>query len=605
MPVLSVVFLLGLLIVLASLQYKWLGQISDAEREHLQNRLQDDTKRFAEDFDREIQSVYFNFQLNARDFREQNWNSFNKRLVSWNNQTRFPELIKNVYFIKKDDFQTLLKFDDKAAAFEKTEWSDDLTNLGRKLKSENDFNPILPDPAALAIPVFDSNDDDVRQIIVRTKEIHSDNIKTESKMKLPSKYGFLIVYLNEDVIKNQIIPALVEKYFSNTEGASYKLSISDQANRTIFQAQPENIAAPDSTVKLFSLKPTAFKLMRQNGGEDLLKSPVAKSENFIYKQSVLTKTTTSNKNEILTVDVKGADEEKPRITVFESKNENSDGIWTLNIQHSDGSLEQFVTNTRRRNLAVSFGILSLLATSILLIFLSAQRSKLLAQRQIDFVSAVSHEFRTPLAVIYSAGENLSDGVIRSETKVASYGNLIKGEGGKLSAMVEQILEFAGADSGKKKYDLRETDVRKIIETAIAECQPLLRAKDFTIEENIAENLPHISADANALSHALQNLIINAVKYSNNDRQLNLSVRNGGREIKITVADKGIGIEKREIGQIFKPFYRSKSVVDAQIHGNGLGLSLVKQTVEAHGGKISVESEIGKGSRFIIHLPLNI
>ena len=605
MPVLSVVFLLGLLIVLASLQYKWLGQISDAEREHLQNRLQDDTKRFAEDFDREIQSVYFNFQLNARDFREQNWNSFNKRLVSWNNQTRFPELIKNVYFIKKDDFQTLLKFDDKAAAFEKTEWSDDLTNLGRKLKSENDFNPILPDPAALAIPVFDSNDDDVRQIIVRTKEIHSDNIKTESKMKLPSKYGFLIVYLNEDVIKNQIIPALMEKYFSNTEGASYKLSISDQANRMIFQTQPENIAAPDSTVKLFSLKPTAFKLMRQNGGEDLLKSPVAKSENFIYKQSVLTKTTTSNKNEILTVDVKGADEEKPRITVFESKNENSDGIWTLNIQHSDGSLEQFVTNTRRRNLAVSFGILSLLATSILLIFLSAQRSKLLAQRQIDFVSAVSHEFRTPLAVIYSAGENLSDGVIRSETKVASYGNLIKGEGGKLSAMVEQILEFAGADSGKKKYDLRETDVRKIIETAIAECQPLLRAKDFTIEENIAENLPHISADANALSHALQNLIINAVKYSNNDRQLNLSVRNGGREIKITVADKGIGIEKREIGQIFKPFYRSKSVVDAQIHGNGLGLSLVKQTVEAHGGKISVESEIGKGSRFIIHLPLNI
>ncbi len=111
--------------------------------------------------------------------------------------------------------------------------------------------------------------------------------------------------------------------------------------------------------------------------------------------------------------MKKADDEKPRIAVFDSKGENSDGIWTLNIQHNDGSLEQFVTNTRRKNLAVSFGILSLLAASIVLIFLSAQRSKLLAQRQIDFVSAVSHEFRTPLAVIYSAGENLTDGVVNS------------------------------------------------------------------------------------------------------------------------------------------------------------------------------------------------
>ena len=200
----------------------------------------------------------------------------------------------------------------------------------------------------------------------------------------------------------------------------------------------------------------------------------------------------------------------------------------------------------RRNLAVSFGILTLLAASIVLVFLSAQRAKLFAQRQINFVSAVSHEFRTPLAVIYSAGENLSDGVIRDETKITNYGNLIKGEGKKLSAMVEQILDFAGANSGRKKYDLREIDIKKVVEKAIAECQPLLQEKGFTLEKDVAENLSTISADANALSGAIQNLITNAVKYGNGDDWLKISAHNGDGKIKIIVEDQGMGIEKREI-----------------------------------------------------------
>ena len=282
----------------------------------------------------------------------------------------------------------------------------------------------------------------------------------------------------------------------------------------------------------------------------------------------------------------------------------NNGLWVLKVRHADGSLEQFISNTRRKNLAISFGILSLLAVSVVLIFLSAQRAKRFAQKQIDFVSAVSHEFRTPLAVIYSAGENLTDGVVSSEMQVAKYGDLIKREGKKMSQMVEQILEFAGARSGRKKYDLREIDVGDLIADAVKECQPLIDEKGFAVEKDVAENLPNITADANALGQAIQNLIVNSIKYSNGNRWVKVSAKNGDGDIKITVEDKGIGISKKEISQIFQPFYRSKSVVDAQIHGNGLGLSLIKQTVEAHGGKISVESEIGKGSRFTVHLPLN-
>ena len=239
-----------------------------------------------------------------------------------------------------------------------------------------------------------------------------------------------------------------------------------------------------------------------------------------------------------------------------------------------------------------------------MIFASSQRAKMLAQRQVEFVSSVSHEFRTPLAVIYSAGENLADGVAKEQTQVSRYGDLIKGEGKKLSRMVEQILEFAGANSGKKKYDLREVDVIEIIEKAIAECEPMIKENNFTVEREIAGDLPKIIADKNALSQAFQNLIANSIKYSNGNGWLKISAKNGGGKIKIVVEDKGIGISAKDLRHIFEPFYRAKSVVDEQIRGSGLGLSLVKQTVEAHGGRVSAESELKKeaDSRF---LPLNI
>ena len=463
--------------------------------------------------------------------------------------------------------------------------------------------PILEKPIGLAIPVSDGRDD-IKQIIVRTKQPEINNIKTEARVEMPPKYGFLIVFLDENVIKNQIIPELVKKYFINSESANYNLSISDQNDETIFQTNDGKISSADSTAKLFSLKPGGFNFVRESGDKIQLNRQIRTNRRFIYTEKSLSNTVISDKKEDLTVDIKNLDNEQPRIAIFDGKNENIDGIWTLKIQHSDGSLEQFITNTRRQNLAVSFGILGILAASVILIFVSAQRSKKLAQRQLDFVSSVSHEFRTPLAVIFSAGENLIDGVVSSNDQITKYGNLIKGEGKKLSAMVEQILEFAGARSGKRKFDFRSVNVEEIIENAIAECHPLIEEKEFVLEKNIAEKLPAIAADSNALSHAIQNLILNSIKYSNGNRRLKITAKNGEGNLKISVEDNGIGISKKDLPHIFEPFYRSKTVVDEQIHGNGLGLSLVKQIVEAHRGKIKVESEIGKGSKFTVQLPLN-
>jgi signal transduction histidine kinase len=594
--VLLISALLGLLAVLATLQYQWLTQISADERERLQKRLETDTERFAEDFNRELQVAYFSFQFDAETWRQQNFFEFSERYQIWREQTAFPALIKDFYFTRNNE---LFRYDANLKTFNPVEWNEDLSEMRQKLQTGADFDLIDDRKFTLTMPIYEARETFIFQ---RNEKIHL-------PLKKPERFGFLVIRLDENVLKNQLLPSLAQKYFSGVDGATYKFSIVSQKDDEVvfssnqFSSVSKNSA--DSSASLFNLYPDNFSVFVNR---DLLTRIRSRQEpnklifnQITEKQELRSKTPDSNKTSVLRIE---SVNEPPKI-FQQTEAAEKDGRWLLSAQHRDGSLENFIANTKRKNLAVSFGILTLLAASVALIFISARRAQMLAQKQLDFVSAVSHEFRTPLAVIYSASENLTDGVISTEKQISQYGNLIKREGKKLSAMVEQILEFAGARSGRKKYDMRETDVKQVIENALAECRNLIAEKGFTVETEIAENLPKISADANALSHSIQNLIINSVKYSDENKWIKISASNGERRLKIAVEDRGIGISPKDAANIFTPFYRAKAVVDAQIHGNGLGLSLVNQTVKAHGGKVLVETRLGKGSKFVIHLPLNI
>ena len=142
----------------------------------------------------------------------------------------------------------------------------------------------------------------------------------------------------------------------------------------------------------------------------------------------------------------------------------------------------------------------------------------------------------------------------------------------------------------------------LIDDAIKSCDSQLKESGIAVEKEVSPDLPTINGDSESLSRAVQNLIANSIKYGNGKKWVRVSAGNGDGRVKIAVEDRGLGISKRDLAHIFEPFYRAKDVVDAQIHGNGLGLSLVKQIVDAHGGKVLAESEIGKGSRFVIELP---
>jgi signal transduction histidine kinase len=589
LQILLVAGLLILLGTLAFLQYKWLSEISESEKERLQKRLEIDAQHFAEDFNKTIQITYYNFQVDETDWQTK----IPERYETWHNNSPYPDLIKGVDLIFENG--EAFKFDLKKRRFERIERVSNFADI------QNNFQPIDEEKFILKMPIYQTENP--------LLELHSPNTRMLAPpqggegmipaippgLRMPAAIGFLLIKLDEDVIRNRIFSDLSLKYFPD---ADYRFAVTSQRNQsTIFQnARVEN---PDINLPMLNLLNDNFAFfVNQDLASAIRLSNLEKGMIINKRFESRVSTQSSNSNGSVKIQVMNGNPQ-----MLERQKMPPSGLWLLQIQHQDGSLEKFVGNTKRKNLFVSFGILGLLGVSAGLIFLSAHRAQILAQRQMDFVSAVSHEFRTPLAVIYSAGENLADGVAREGPQVSRYGNLIKGEGKKLSGMVEQILEFAGARSGKKKYHLVETDPQFFIFEALAECRPLLDENDFRVETEISENLPTVIADENAMSHAIQNLIINAIKYSNGHRWLKISAENGDGQVKISVEDSGIGISKKDLKQIFSPFFRAKNVVDAQIHGNGLGLSLVKQTIDAHHGQIRVESEVGKGSKFIIQLPI--
>jgi two-component system sensor histidine kinase SenX3 len=283
-----------------------------------------------------------------------------------------------------------------------------------------------------------------------------------------------------------------------------------------------------------------------------------------------------------------------------------DNAWLLVVKNKSGSLESLVEHSRRHNLAVSFGILILLAGSIVMLMLATARARRLAQQQMEFVAGVSHELRTPLTVIHSTSYNLSQGMIRDPERVQQYGNVIQSEARRLINQVERILSFAGIQSGRRLYDPQPTNVAEIMDRAWTEYANAFRDDGWQVEKQIEENLPLVLTDAPSLESALKNLFENALKYASQGKWLSLSAHAArskqGREVQITVADHGPGIPAKDLPYIFEPFYRGQDVVASPISGAGLGLSLVERQLRAVGGRVTVQAPANGGTSFTLHLP---
>jgi signal transduction histidine kinase len=272
------------------------------------------------------------------------------------------------------------------------------------------------------------------------------------------------------------------------------------------------------------------------------------------------------------------------------------------VKHPSGSLERAVNAARTRNLVISTTILGILGLSVGFLVLSTRRAHALARQQLEFVATVSHELRTPLAVIRSAADNLADGVVHDETRIRQYGELVRREGLRLTDLVEQILEFAGLQSGQRTLTPKPVEIGGLLRDVAAAANATAPA-GLQIELSIADNLPAVAGDEAALRRVFQNLVGNAIKYGADARWIGIRAVASSSSVDVSVSDRGIGIAPADQEKIFDPFYRAPGVVAAQIQGAGLGLSLVKRIVEAHAGRIALTSVPGEGSTFTVSLPV--
>jgi len=274
----------------------------------------------------------------------------------------------------------------------------------------------------------------------------------------------------------------------------------------------------------------------------------------------------------------------------------------LGIRLKGTTIEEIVRARATRNIVLIILLDVVLVIGAWFVYRSIRREMELVRVKANFVSNVSHELRTPLALIRMFGETLQMGRVKSDEKRNEYYSTIVSESERLTRLVNNILDFSKMEAGKKQYALQDVQVNDVVRNVLATYQYHLHSEGFEPAVNLDASLPIISADPEAVTEAVVNLIDNAIKYSSDDKHLAVYTRATESFVTIEVEDHGVGIADEHKGKVFDTFFRVGSAVIHNTKGSGLGLALVKHIMDAHGGRIELKSEVNKGSTFRLLFP---
>ncbi len=625
--------LIGLMALLATLQYRWLGRISDAERDSRQSTLRARAATFASDFDKELTAAYMLFQLEppleASPAGDNLASRFATRYDRWQATSRFPRLIKDYYVAagEADGSFVLRRFNPSTRFVEPVDWPEALAELRTQITKGSQPTPGKPEASGtflvrmMVSPLWD----EVPALVVPMPLMMLNGSSAHSTLRFAPRLSYTVLMLDRDYLARELLPSLAQQHLRDVGGVDYDLAVVNTAGRGVvyrsadgFEPKPD--AAVDATADLFQVRTQEFAQMAADIRRFTMALTAPDGAHTVTAFTRVPPPAGWREDTSQPADARVVVREAPPLSIFVDqaqsvrgravvtsvagamRNNASQAKWRLLVKHPSGSLDAAVNTTRRRNLFVSSSILAVLGASMALLVLSARRSQEVARQQMEFVAAVSHELRTPLAVIRSAGDNLADGVVGDAGQIRKYGELVRSEGRRLSEMVEQILEFAGIQSGQRRFEPRPVNVSALVDQVLAASAALLEGGRIEVEVAIPQDLPPVRGDEPALRRVLQNLVGNAIKYGAEGRWIGVRATHAGDQVRISVADRGLGIAASEQTRIFEPFYRAAEVVAAQIQGAGLGLSLVHRIVEAHGGRIEVKSAPGQGSEFIVQLP---
>ena len=277
--------------------------------------------------------------------------------------------------------------------------------------------------------------------------------------------------------------------------------------------------------------------------------------------------------------------------------------WKAGVGLKNTNLDELARNSFLHSAGATLLVLIFLFFGMALIIRATDREARLAQAKSNFVANVSHELKTPLSLLSLFSEILELDLVDNEEKKTEYYRIIRHESLRLNNVIDNILDFAKIEAGRKTYKFADGDIAEVIENVLSTYRYQITNSGFDVQTNLQPGLPPVVIDRDAMAQAISNLVDNAIKYSADVKQLSIKTETRGDDLSIEVADHGIGIPRAEQSKVFEKFYRVGNGLVHDVKGSGLGLSLVKHIIEAHKGTISVESDVGKGSRFTILLPL--
>ena len=420
------VALLGLIALLATLQYRWLGRISDAERERMRATLNTRASGFAQDFDSELTRAYLLFQVEPVGNGEFSVARVAALFDRWQATARYPRLIKDVYLVPGDAeaHGTLQRFNQVTRFVEPVEWPDSMREMRMQLLPRN----VTPTPGGLRFlrtlpaPVWDT----IPALIVPAVFFSQ-----HQGIPQPPVLSYTVLLLDREYLTNEMLPALARQHFRGTgDGFDYQVAVVSTGDRgVVYRSEPGFSPAPDAKVDaamdLFQVRTqefggiaaevrrfvTTFSARVPRDGGPATVSGSAREEVLLTNPTVDQFVPRGNQPFSILVQQTGPSGGTPIDASGAAARSASMGAprWRLLVKHPSGSLEVAVNSARRRNLIISSSILAVLGASMGLLVLSTRRAQELARQQMEFVATVSHELRTPLAVIRSAGENSADG----------------------------------------------------------------------------------------------------------------------------------------------------------------------------------------------------
>jgi signal transduction histidine kinase len=555
----SVVLLVVLCAVVAVLQYRWIGEISEAERERLQEQLHTELNALHNSFSERIRDATTALQASTGEVerlgREE---AYSARYRLWQRAGR-PLFQRIALAVPRNGSLEFESLDLASGQFARTPWPREWSRLQERLLSHLGGGPVPPGSqpeGLLELPRFAGEPEEG-----------------------PREQEWLIAELSLDYIRTTVMPELLKRYLGGSGRLDYDTAVSERGI-PIFESSPAALARigrqADASVALGSGGPPGPGFRGSPGGTPPRREPPPRERSQPPEPP-------------------GGRMSRPMM--------GGGPAWTLAVRHKAGSLEALVERARRRNLALSGGLLLLIIATVTVLVRFSRQSQRLAELQINFVAGVSHELRTPLTVIRTAAYNLRGRMAERPEQVERYGQLIQDESKKLDAQIDQVLRFASAKAGHAIRRREPVCVEELIEKALQSAEPATRQAGVLVEKRIEGHLPRVLADELAMGHALQNLIDNALKYgAEGGKWLGVSASAVADGVEICIADHGPGVPADEQGHIFDPFFRGRRAVSDQIHGTGLGLHLVKNIVVAHGGTLQVKSAAGKRTEFVMRIP---